>query len=360
MATNPKKLEGPSMATNPKIRELTTLSCSAAWRNYYFVKLVTDDGVVGWSEFDEGFGSPGVGAVIRELAPRLAGQSVMNHERIREDLHCVTRPGSGGVVGQALGAIENALLDAKAKTLGVPCYELLGGKIRDRLRVYWSHCVTWRAARRPHYQPEIGNADGVRALAREVPRFGTPFLPALNIEREIVRGLRDHLQIIREAAGPEMDVLLDLNFNAKTEGYLKILRGIADFDMFWVEIDTLNPHALAWIRSPEPAPDRLLRNADRGAAVPAVFARAGGGRCDRGHPVERSVAVDENRGRGRGARSERRLPQFLRPPVHDDERALLRCGAEPADHGSRHRSHRLGPRALHSPARIRRRPPRAA
>ena len=67
------------MATNPKIRELTTLSCSASWRNYYFVKLITEDGVVGWSEFDEGFGSPGVGAVIRELAPRLAGQSVMNH-----------------------------------------------------------------------------------------------------------------------------------------------------------------------------------------------------------------------------------------------------------------------------------------
>jgi len=267
------------MATNPRIRELTIFSCSASWRNYYFVKLITEDGVVGWSEFDEGFGSPGVGAVIRELAPRLAGQSVMNHERIREDLHCVTRPGSGGVVGQALGAIENALLDAKAKTLGVPCYELLGGKIRDRLRVYWSHCVTWRAARRPHYQPEIINADGVRALAREVREcgftglktnmfrydrvgnimgwgagFGTPFLPALNIEREIVRGLRDHLQIIREAAGPDMDVLLDLNFNAKTEGYLKILRGIADFDMFWVEIDTLNPQALAWIRSQSPHP----------------------------------------------------------------------------------------------------------
>jgi len=47
-------------------------------------------------------------------------------------------------VAQALGAIENALLDTKAKLLGVPCYELLGGKIRDRIRVYWSHCATWR------------------------------------------------------------------------------------------------------------------------------------------------------------------------------------------------------------------------
>ncbi len=261
------------MVAKARITELKTLSCGAGWRNYYFVKAVTDDGVVGWSEFDEGFGSPGVGAVIRELAPRVLGQSAMQHERIREELHCLTRPGSGGVVGQALGAIENALLDVKAKTLGVPCYELLGGKIHDRLRVYWSHCVTWRAGRVPHYQPVITDADGVRAIAREVrdkgftalktniwryedgkilgwaPGFGKPFAPALNVDRKVLKGLREHLEIMREAAGPDVDILLDLNFNAKTEGYLKILREIADLDIFWVEIDTLSPQALAHIRS---------------------------------------------------------------------------------------------------------------
>jgi galactonate dehydratase len=43
-------------------------------------------------------------------------------------------------------------------------------------------------------------------------------------------------------------LLLDLNFNAKTEGYPKILRAIADFEMFWVEIDSYSPAALAHIR----------------------------------------------------------------------------------------------------------------
>jgi galactonate dehydratase len=56
-----------------------------------------------------------------------------------------------------------------------------------------------------------------------------------------VRGVRQHLTIMREAAGPDIDILLDLNFNAKTEGYLRILREIADLDLFWVEIDTLDP-----------------------------------------------------------------------------------------------------------------------
>ena len=50
-----------------------------------------------------------------------------------------------------------------------------------------------------------------------------------------------HLEAIRDGAGPDVDILLDLNFNAKTEGYLKILREIADLDMFWVEIDTFSP-----------------------------------------------------------------------------------------------------------------------
>ena len=263
---------------NPRIAEVKTLSCSASWRNYYFVKITTEDGTVGWSEFDEGFGSPGVGAVINQLSAKVVGQSVMNHERIREELFGMTRPGAGGVVGQGLGAIENALLDAKAKTLGVPCYELLGGKMRDRMRVYWSHCVTWRATRTPHYQPAITNADGTRALAREVrdkgftalktnifryedgkilgwaPGFARPFEPGLNAERTMINGLREHLQIMRDAAGSDVDILLDLNFNMRTEGALKVLRAIADLDMFWIEFDTRDPQALAHLRARSPHP----------------------------------------------------------------------------------------------------------
>ena len=59
---------------------------------------------------------------------------------------------------------------------------------------------------------------------------------------------------IRAGAGPDMDLLLDLNFNAKTEGYLKILRAIKDMDMFWVEIDSFNPQALGYIRRQSPHP----------------------------------------------------------------------------------------------------------
>ena len=79
-------------------------------------------------------------------------------------------------------------------------------------------------------------------------------MPELNVDRNVLRNLRAHLEAIRDGAGPNVDLLLDLNFNAKTEGFLKILRAIADFDMFWVEIDSYNPAALAYIRRQSPHP----------------------------------------------------------------------------------------------------------
>ena len=48
------------------------------------------------------------------------------------------------------------------------------------------------------------------------------------------------IEAIRGAVGPDVEILLDLNFNAKTEGYLAILRSLADFDLFWVEIDSFS------------------------------------------------------------------------------------------------------------------------
>lgn len=263
-----------------KVSLIETLACDAGWRNYHFVKVTTDTGIVGWSEYDEGFGAPGVTAVIERLSERVIGQSVGEHERIHADLCGATRPALGGVVALGMAAIENALLDAKAKSLGVPVYELLGGKIRDRLRVYWSHCATWRINHPTHYPPAITDLDGVKAIGREVhakgytalktnifsyeaggknprgwrPGFGVPFAPERNVDRKVLRDLVMHLEALREGAGPDVDILLDLNFNARTEGYLEILRAIAHLDLFWVEIDIRNPEALGLIRRQSPHP----------------------------------------------------------------------------------------------------------
>lgn len=259
-------------ATPVTVTAVETLHCDAGWRNYHFCKISTNEGIVGWSEFDEGFGSPGVSSVIDALAARVVGNSVNDHERVYTELFAATRPGAGSVVGQGIGAIENALLDAKAKALGLPVYDLLGGKQRDRIRVYWSHCGTWRIAQHRFYGNRITDLAGIKALGEEVrdsgftalktniftmwdgalrswaPGFGRPWSPALNAEPQVLRGLHDVLAAFRDGAGPDMGILLDLNFNLRTSGVLEILRMLADFDLFWLEYDNDSPEALRYLR----------------------------------------------------------------------------------------------------------------
>ena len=70
---------------------------------------------------------------------------------------------------QAIAAIENALLDIKGKALGVPVYELFGGKLRDRIPVYWSHCGSYRMR-----NPEIvGDAAGAHLRGHDAARRGS-------------------------------------------------------------------------------------------------------------------------------------------------------------------------------------------
>ena len=158
------------MTRSSNIRSVETLSCDAGWRSYHFVKIMTEDGIVGWSEYDEGFGAPGVTAAIERLSARVVGKNAFGHERIYAELFSATRPAAGGVVALALGAIENALLDVKAKALGVPCYELLGGKIRDRIRVYWSHCATWRINHPAWYKPATASRRSGARCAKSISR----------------------------------------------------------------------------------------------------------------------------------------------------------------------------------------------
>ncbi|MES1924319.1 mandelate racemase/muconate lactonizing enzyme family protein [Salinisphaera sp. T31B1] len=255
-----------------KITDLEILECDAGWRNYSFVKISTDEGLVGWSEFNEGFGSPGIGTVIQQLAGTLIGQPLPGLNRFFADVYARTRPAAGGVVAEGIAAIENALLDLHAKRLNVPCYELLGGKVRDRLRVYWSHCPAWRINHPSYYGPQISDLDGVRAIGGEArergfdalktnlflfeqgsarawrPGFSAPFYPELNIDRTVIRNMLDTIEALRAGAGADMDILIDVNFHAKTDGYLKLLRALSDVDLFWVELDTYRPEALAHIR----------------------------------------------------------------------------------------------------------------
>jgi galactonate dehydratase len=261
-----------------KIAKIESLHADAGQRNFDFLKLTTDDGLVGWSEYNESFGGVGVSAVIDGLAPAIVGKDPRAYESLVALMYAIRRPASGGVVQQAIGAIENALLDVKARALGIPVYEVLGGPVRQRIRLYWSHCGTYRLAWSKEMQiPPLRTRADVVAAGRDVvargytalktnvfvlggdrpylhsPGFARnpdmPGFPELNADRHVLAAVREGLAAFREGAGPDVDILVDLNFNFKTEGFLKVARALEPFDIFWVEMDTRDPRALAYVRS---------------------------------------------------------------------------------------------------------------
>ena len=262
-----------------KVSAIETLHADAGWRNFSFCKITTDDGLVGWSEYQEGFGSPGVSAAIDSLSALVAGSDPMATERTFWTLYAAIRPAAAGVAAQAVAAIENALLDVKAKALGVPAHVLLGGAMRERIRVYWSHCATYRVAlAEMHGEEPVRSLDDIRRVGQEVRARGFTALktnlfrfdlsPALwapgfnmppgefdlNVDAPLLRALRAQMEAFRDGAGEDMDILLDLNFNVRTEGLLKILRSLDDLGLFWVEIDSGDAQGLALARQKADTP----------------------------------------------------------------------------------------------------------
>ena len=263
-----------------RIARIEDLHCDAGWRVWSFLKITTDDGVVGWSEYNESYGSRGLTAVIRKLGERLIGLDARPVERITALMHAITRQNPGGLAQQAIAALENALVDVKARALGVPVAELLNGPVRERLRLYWSHCGSYRL----DHAATMGTAplrslDDVRALGREVRERGftalktnifrfdrdPPFMyqpgfarndgwPELNLDQPLLRIISDQMAAFRDGAGAEVDLLLDLNFNFKTEGFLEVAKAVAPYRLMWLEIDSYDPKALALIRQQAATP----------------------------------------------------------------------------------------------------------
>jgi L-alanine-DL-glutamate epimerase-like enolase superfamily enzyme len=256
---------------------LETLFCDAGWRPWIFVKATADDGSVGWAEVTDSHGSPrGIAGVVEDLAPLVVGRDPRPVERIYWELYRATRQSPGSIVAKALAGIENALLDLKARALGVPVYELFGGPTRDAIPVYWSHCGTTRArAWEATGTRKLASYDDVAALGQEVvergyrafktnivlpgeeprvlmPGFGTG--GGIQQADAIARSLVALLEAFREGTRGEARPIVDLNFNLEPEGIGRVARALEPFDLVWLEVDLYDPAALAHIRRLAPMP----------------------------------------------------------------------------------------------------------
>ena len=263
-----------------RIRALTTLEADAGWRRAYYLKVETDQGLIGWSEFGEHTGTLGLGGVIRALGHLVVGMDPLAIERVAAFLKGRSQQAAGGLNQHAIAAITNALFDIKGKALGVPVHSLLAGALRKRIPVYWSHCGTYRM----RHAELLGTApvrtpDDLVALGREVKERGfrgaktsimsfengryigfspgfaqTPGHPELNPDRALMRTLDEQLAAFRQGMGNHLDLMLDVNFNFRPEGFLQVARTAAPYGLTWLELDTYDAAGLARLRATMPCP----------------------------------------------------------------------------------------------------------
>lgn len=255
------------------VKTLETIHCDAGWRPWTFIKITTREGLVGWSEVTDSHGAPrGLSGIVEDLAPLVVGRDPRATEKIFWDLYRATRQTPGGLIQKAIGGIENALLDLKGKALGVPVYELFGGPTRNFVPAYWSHCATTRArAWQVTKTPKLTSYDDVVTLGREVvqrgftalktnvvipgeapevymPGFKDDIYNEMRPTRDIIGALERLMTAFREGVGANADIILDLNFNFKTKGNIKILEAMDRFKLMWIEIDCFDPSALANVK----------------------------------------------------------------------------------------------------------------
>jgi len=255
-----------------KITRVKPFIVDGGFRPWTFVKVETSDsGLVGWGDCTD-WGSPGpVAATVERYAQWIIGRDPMQVESIWWDLAASSVRHTGGIAWKAMAGIDSALWDIRGKALNAPVWQLLGGKMRDKLRLYWSHCGSTRAR---HAQrlglPPVETSDDLRRLSQEVLDRGytaikTNLLPlkdcpdtapipgafsshAGDAPPAAIRGAVAVVSTFREALGPDVGIALDVAFTFKLGGAAKLARALEPYDLMWLETETFDPEALRMIR----------------------------------------------------------------------------------------------------------------
>jgi galactonate dehydratase len=122
---------------NMKITAIKTLVVNAEMRNWVFVKVETDQaGLYGWGEASLEWKTRAVVGAVEDFAPMLIGEDPENIEFLYQKMYRQSFWRMGVIGMSAISGIEQALWDIRGKSLNQPVYKLLGGKVRDRVRMY--------------------------------------------------------------------------------------------------------------------------------------------------------------------------------------------------------------------------------
>ena len=222
-----------------KITKLETFFVKPRW---VFLKMHTDEGVTGWGEpIVEGW-SQAVAAAGQEMGEYLEGKDPRRIEHHWQALYRGAFYRGGPVLTSALSGIEQAMWDITGKWLGVPVYQLLGGAVRDRIRVYchvgWETCGDYL---RMTGQGREGGFTAVKVSPVDAARF---------IESsEFVGTVVGRVASLREALGKKVDIAVEFHGRLSPAMAIRLARALEPYDPLFIEEPCLpeNVDAMAQI-----------------------------------------------------------------------------------------------------------------
>jgi len=227
-------------ASNPSDLKITDVKCGYV-RGAVYVKVYTNQDVWGCGEAVDAI--QGTYYMVKRLGDQIKGQSPLNPNRIAEQLRKGAFFGGAqsGVYVAVLTAIETALWDLTGKVFGVPVYQLLGGKFRDKIRVYCDTALYTSTNPTPaDYAMASRNAvnRGYNAVKFDVDdardpnkydRFNWTANP-MEIDR-----MYDAIAAVRQEVGPNIDICVDMHGRYDAVTGLKMAKMYEDLNLMWLE-----------------------------------------------------------------------------------------------------------------------------
>jgi galactonate dehydratase len=218
-----------------KITRLTTFIVPPRW---CFLKIETDEGITGWGEPVLEGRAHTVATAVDELGDYLIGK---DPALIEEHWTVLYRAGfyrGGGVHMSALAGIDQALWDIKGKALGVPVHALLGGQLRDRIRVY-----SWIGGDRPSDTANMARDCGSRGFSA-VKMNATEEMQFVDTHAKIDAVL-ERVQAIRDAMGPDFGIGVDFHGRVHRPMAKVIAKELEPYRLMFIEEPVLSEHAEA-------------------------------------------------------------------------------------------------------------------
>lgn len=209
--------------------------------NGLFVKIHTNQGIWGCGEATDAVA--GTYHLVKMFGQRLKGQNPLNVNRLFEDIR---RGGffagaQSGMFVAVASAVETALWDLAGKALGVPVYQLLGGKFRDRIRVYMDTALYQRQRPKPEDFAAAARevvAMGFNAIKFDLDQYNDPNkYDAYNwtASPAELRRMVDQMTAAREAVGPNFDICADMHGRYDAPTGEKVAKLMEPLNLMWLE-----------------------------------------------------------------------------------------------------------------------------